>query len=65
MKWTKEPPTEPGWYWCKDALDTEIVNIDYFQSTGLCVFIKRDYEAYALPRDAEWAGPIPMPEDES
>lgn len=28
-RWTRTPPTEPGWYWYRDAMDTQVVNAEY------------------------------------
>jgi len=61
LKWSKEKPTEPGWYWIKDNLGTEIVRIEEISGT-LSIWYERDYEAYPVPNNAEWAGPIPEPE---
>ena len=26
-EWTKEPPTEPGWYWWRDSIAQEIIHL--------------------------------------
>ncbi len=51
MRWTKEPPTEPGWYWLRQA-----------STKGLVQIVRACVEE--LPynwEDAEWAGPIQEP----
>ena len=48
LVWTKEAPTEPGWYWCR-----------YY---GKCIHIVNvgvDLSEYQKISDVEWAGPIP------
>ena len=66
MKWTKQTPTEPGWYWQKrtNPIYTEIwgdekqiVHIRYYAG-NLCIM------NWPIPnKDHEWAGPIPEPEN--
>ncbi len=56
MKWTTEKPTEPGWYWFELGPIYKI-SIRYFNSAKLSI-------KSAIEKDAKWAGPIPMPEDE-
>jgi len=56
--WTKNPPTEIGWYWVK-RLDR--VYVTYFQEhmIKLCVQSKGGI----VKDDVYWAGPIPEPDD--
>lgn len=51
LRWTKEPPTEPGWYWLRQANTKDLVQI--VRACG-----------EELPynwENAEWAGPIQEP----
>ena len=58
FKWTKEKPTKPGWYWMRkkyfNVFDTSIKKV---RECGgeLCIV------NWAIPNEAEWAGPIPEP----
>ena len=62
LKWTKDKPTKEGYYWLKeDKTESEIVLIQELFD-GLWIWIQRDEDVYALPEDAEWAGPIEEPE---
>ena len=68
MFWTKELPSEPGWYWFRNLLDKdsvlmpEIVRVRLYagelaiENSRLSHWI--GHEGY----DYEWAGPIPLPE---
>ena len=49
-QWTTEPPTEPGWYWQRrDKEDTPLpVRVEDISD---------------LPANAQWAGPIPEPQE--
>ena len=49
LRWTKEPPTTPGWYWhhMPPAFGTVIEYVDT--------------ETWERTPSAEWAGPIPEP----
>ena len=69
LKWTKEPPQEEGWYWIKlfYEFNTE-KRIVYVQelvtgSIGALYFTDGDgiFDVERAP--AEWAGPIPEPEE--
>jgi len=64
LKWTKEKPTEIGWYWRMDCrpesisvsgIEIEIVFV------GLCCG-KLMISNWGLPEGYEWAGPIPEPQ---
>lgn len=65
MKWSKEKPTQAGWYWWKD-LDrpgkphmAHVVNDGY----GLTVYGIEEYSRRLYEVRGEWAGPIPEPEE--
>ena len=62
LKWTKEKPTQNGWYWykgcdgIKDIVDVDIKedNVSFMDFPG----------AQSLElMNGEWCGPIPEPED--
>lgn len=67
MRWTHEPPTGKGWYWCSkgDGLHRMIVSVYpaegkmFARSTdGVTRRISSLAQAYPL-----WAGPILAPEE--
>jgi len=51
LKWTKEKPREPGWYW-------------RLVEGGECPYIFHYFEGVNVKSftDGKWAGPIPEPE---
>lgn len=72
LRWTNEPPKEPGWYWWRTDKwnDVQIVFVDrwIFCKTHRLGFSakflknwKKEHDVAAL--DGEWAGPIPEPEE--
>ncbi len=67
MKYTPNPPTEPGYYWLKDKDDVEIVEVwtDATLAQPL-LWIHRCGSGDACEMvtliDALWAGPIPVPD---
>ena len=52
LVWTKEAPTEPGWYWCRDY--GKYIHI---------VHVGVDLSEYQEIRNVEWSGPIPEPHE--
>lgn len=67
LRWTKEPPTEPGWYFFRG-------NIPGYQENNPPVYVDVQKDAVILTRHApwilsilidnyalEWAGPIQEP----
>lgn len=48
LRWTKEPPTEPGWYWFRNLSRPQIVPMNGMKTCK------------PHPAD-EWAGPIQEP----
>ena len=72
MKWTTEPPTEPGWFfvswkpdWC---FADEIVRVRYKWESGrktdkLVVCPAGTEAQYDLDVAQMWAGPIPEPDE--
>ena len=63
MKWTKQEPKDNGWYWLRQ--------VDTFSETGILVRIEyiRWYGKklclmnWPIPKNTEWAGPIPEPKE--
>lgn len=52
LRWTKEPPKDPGWYWIRDyGKRLHIVDVG-------CDMTEYEPQPYR-----EWAGPIPEPEE--
>lgn len=52
LRWTKETPKEPGWYWIRDyGKRIHIVDMG-------CDMTEYEPQPYR-----EWAGPIPEPEE--
>lgn len=52
LRWTKETPKKPGWYWCRDYGK-------YIHIIQVCV----DLSEYQELHDVEWAGPISEPRE--
>ena len=68
MKWTTELPTEPGWYWFRNArLDKPtIVKVErYNKKLGAIIYhgLTRGCAYFITVHDdtGEWAGPIEEP----
>ena len=65
MKWTKEQPKTPGWYWLKNKTNKygtpEIVLVrDY---AGELAIGNATLKGWERIKEEEWSGPIPMPDD--
>lgn len=63
LPWTKEKPTEPGWYW-HDKNMPSIVRV-VKPSSGRMFYCVLGYHGQCdvLDDDGEWAGPIPEPKE--
>ena len=64
MRWTKDKPTETGWYsyregGCKTRYVVEVVK----GTDGLLMFFGDGSTYMEKMADAEWAGPIPEPKE--
>ncbi len=61
LKWTKEKPTEPGWYWNRrNYPDKKYVS--FFKIWKIDDDrIYADSPQYDCDAENEWAGPIPEP----
>ena len=58
MSWSKEPPTEPGWYWWSDGVErSEIVEIQ-FSKDGPQMLLLGGWERAAR---GEWSERIQEP----
>jgi hypothetical protein len=67
LRWSREPPTEPGWYWVKDHVGTGIVEVVIRPGHRYLAIYEDSYpKGNFIPVAgilAEWAGPIPEPEE--
>ena len=68
MNWTKEKPTEPGWYWMRSAppgiepTASTIVQV-YMNESVLSVKTQTDRAPLSNVHEVyQFAGPIPEPE---
>ena len=63
MKWTKEPPTRPGWYWWrykvlwKDCVDVHVRVVEVYEAYGRLEASGENLDLSDL-NDGEWQGPI-------
>jgi len=67
LYWTKEKPTEPGWYWRRNASTkshAKMVHIQY-DFTGKVLCVEKLIGLLPLKEDdtREWAGPIGKPRE--
>ena len=65
MKWTSEPPKKDGWYWLKaNHFYLQCVWFEMF-ATGPRISVCGTDVYYYLHdfSNAQWAGPIPEPEE--
>jgi hypothetical protein len=62
--WTKGLPTEPGYYWFRNALYREpeqVVHVRIY--VGKLAVGNSAIEGWDRMETADWAGPIPLPEE--
>lgn len=74
MKWTTEPPTKPGFYWCKVEDEASIVEVSEWHAEELdknllVVELIGNEEKFILDEILSsegplWSGPIPEPKNE-
>jgi len=68
LKYTKDKPTEPGWYWW--GVFRSICNTSYFDEKIIRIvedskgFLKEEYYCSLDEMPGYFAGPIPEPEKE-
>ncbi len=58
--WTKEPPTEAGWYWNRKDISCH-GSILFLQGTGYIYFPESGEYFTPVNIGGEWWGPIPEP----
>ena len=71
MTWTTDVPKEPGFYWMRSSKITAEVCCVFFSPFHDGLHVMRVYNDESEPlegfvscrRDAQWAGPLPDPED--
>lgn len=68
LRWTREKPTQEGWYWYRDKVTEPIMSLITTLDHQLVMNAYRRYQNAFIDRldgeyDEEWAGPIPEPED--
>lgn len=66
MKWTKQPPTEPGWYfWRWDNSTIRVFYVSERKSGRLGYGVCKGSASCIVDDDddVEWAGPFPEPEE--
>jgi len=65
MKWTKETPTEPGWYWLREygIGPIKMGDVHEFLDVLLCEETGSDltYRLSDYPNSTIWYGPIEPP----
>ena len=62
MKWTKDKPTVPGWYWYQHK--SSVIRIgEVFIATRGRSKGKLLLEGFSMIGDYKWAGPIAEPEE--
>jgi hypothetical protein len=66
MRWTTEPPREPGWYWYRPRSNKKWRLVE--TAFGHCG-LREQRPAWRpffwfMPTNGEWSGPIPEPEEE-
>ena len=63
MKWTNEPPTEPGYYWFSSEPGTKRIFLVFDNLGILTVFDFTNHPPSVSQLHGRWAGPIPEPEE--
>ena len=66
LKWTDEPPKEPGWYWLRTTRRTIVCQVMLDQDGQLEIdWLPQNERLAWLNRwlGCQWAGPIPEPEE--
>lgn len=62
LVWTRERPTEPGWYWWRTTSHERIVQVTQMPSGSFWFFVP-DVSLSVESSVGQWAGPIPHPEE--
>jgi hypothetical protein len=69
LRWTKEPPKEPGYYWHEEDHEKQPVHVFHGATQEgeislYAQFFNEGYEVHKIERmSGKWAGPIPEPEE--
>jgi len=63
LKWTKESPTEGGYYWLKGASYELIPTSIVYVGNGCAWFAGTNWNLPLPLEDAEWLGPLDAPPD--
>ncbi len=63
LKWTKNKPTEAGWYWYRGQTHEEDPFIVQVDEVGQFQWPDGAFQEVTLTK-GEWAGPIEEPEEE-
>ena len=62
MKWTSEPPTEPGWYFMRQGGQVTVCRVVLYCDGLVAMFgAMRQSVDFMKKIGAQWAGPIPEP----
>lgn len=67
MNWTKDKPTEPGWYWVRTSSPKRepfVAEIAHEAPHGLFLRSGSGYGWVQWLPTHEWAGPIPPPSED-
>jgi len=68
LKWTKEKPTQDGFYWCRfrhPNVMQQLIAMVLVNAKGRYGITVGSSDAHDIDSyDGEWAGPIPMPEED-
>lgn len=62
LRWTKEKPTQNGWYWWRTGEDCNLRGIVSVCIETDIMVLAGSYK-YLSQTTGEWAGPIPEPEE--
>jgi len=66
--WTTDPPTVPGWYWCKTnwlprVPSSRMVEVEDMGDGRICYKVDEDFWCPVSDMEgAEWSGPLTSPE---
>ena len=65
MKWTKERPTKPGWYWMRAGCDYPRSVVQVYEMSGELRYTDLDLNEsrFIVTSDKEWAGPVVEPDE--
>lgn len=69
LRWTNEPPKEPGWYWHEEDHEKQPVYVFHGATQEgeislYAQFFNEGYEVHKIESmSGKWAGPIPEPEE--